>query len=249
MGAVQHRVLECFRSGAGMSYDEYPHFHEIMAEDSAGTVTASLFDHVLPLAPDLTARLERGIDVLDAGCGRGSALRALAARFPASRFVGYDLCADAVAFANDAARQADLSNVVFEARDLTGYAERDRFDLVTSFDAVHDQKDPQGLIRSLHDALRPGGVYLMQDIGGSARLENNLEFPMASLLYAVSCAHCTPVSIAQGGPGLGTMWGWETAEAFLRAAGFARVTRHVLDHDPMNVWFVARRSEAGSAAE
>ena len=106
---------------------------------------------------------------------------------------------------------------------------------------MHDQKDPAGLIRGLHGALRPGGIYLMQDIGGSARLENNLDFPMASFLYAISCAHCTPVSLGQGGEGLGTMWGWETAEAMLRDAGFAEIARHVLPHDPMNVWFVARR--------
>jgi hypothetical protein len=80
----------------------------------------------------------------------------------------------------------------------------------------------------------------MQDIGGSARLENNLHFPMASLLYAVSCLHCTPVSLGQGGLGLGTMWGWETAEDALRAAGFGSVERHVLPHDPLNVWFVSR---------
>ena len=82
----------------------------------------------------------------------------------------------------------------------------------------------------------------MQDIGASAKLENNREFPMASLLYTVSFSHCTPVSIGQGGEGLGTMWGWETAERMLRAAGFTEVARHVLEHDPMNVWFVSRRA-------
>jgi hypothetical protein len=65
---------------------------------------------------------------------------------------------------------------------------------------------------------------------------------MASLLYAVSCIHCTPVSLGQGGEGLGTMWGWETAQAMLREAGFAEIKRHVLPHDPMNVWFVSRKA-------
>lgn len=63
---------------------------------------------------------------------------------------------------------------------------------------------------------------------------------MAALLYAVSCIHCTPVSLAQGGNGLGTMWGWETARAMLQNAGFVSIERHVLAHDPMNVWFVSR---------
>lgn len=240
MGAVQDRVLRCFETGEGMAYGEYPCFHEIMAEDSGQTVTAQLFHGILPLAEGVTARLEAGIDVLDAGCGRGSALLALARRFPRSRFVGYDLCGDAIAFASAAAAAAGLNNLHYAARDLTFYDDAGRFDLITSFDAVHDQKDPQRLIHSLHRALRPDGVYLMQDIGGSAALENNLDFPMAPLLYAVSCVHCTPVSLGQGGAGLGTMWGWETAEAMLRDAGFREIARHVLPHDPMNVWFVSR---------
>jgi len=240
MGAVEDRVLRCFETGEGLRYEDYPGFHRIMAEDSAQTVTARLFDAILPLADGLEARLAAGIDVLDAGCGRGAALIAMAGRFPASRFTGYDLCADAVAYAQHAARAAGLANVRFEARDLTGYEEAARFDLITSFDAVHDQKDPADLLRRLRRALRPGGTYLMQDIGGSARLERNLDFPMAAFLYAISCVHCTPVSLAQGGAGLGTMWGWETAEALLGEAGFADVARHVLAHDPMNVWFVAR---------
>ena len=124
---------------------------------------------------------------------------------------------------------------------MSGFDEHGRDDLITTFDAVHDQKDPQALIASLHAALRPGGLYLMQDIAGSARLENNLDFPMAAYLYAISCLHRMPVSLGQGGAGLGTMWGWETAEAMLKEAGFPVPERHILPHDPMNVWFISRK--------
>ena len=240
LGSVQDRTLACFETGEGTSYADYPCFHQIMAEDSAMTVKDALFDHVLPLADGIEARLEAGIEVMDAGCGQGAALIALAERYPRSRFTGYDLEAEAVDRASAAARHAGLENVRFARRDLTGYDGRDRFDLITSFDAIHDQRDPKDLIRGLRGALRPGGVYLVQDIGGSARLEANLDFPMAPLLYAISCVHCTPISLGQGGAGLGTRWGWETAEAMLKDAGFADVSRHVLPHDPMNVWFVAR---------
>ncbi|MGD2172103.1 MAG: class I SAM-dependent methyltransferase [Gammaproteobacteria bacterium] len=243
MGALEDQSLHCLETGEGTCYGDYPRFHQIMAEDSEQTVLAALFGDVLPLVGGIEARLESGIDVLDGGCGRGLALLALAERYPRSRFTGYDLGDDAIA---DAARDADargLDNVRFETVDMTGFDEAERYDLITSFDAVHDQKHPRRLIDSIHRALKPGGVYLMQDIGGSARLENNLDFPMASLLYAASFVHCTPVSIGQGGDGLGTMWGWETALAMLEQAGFASVERRVLVHDPMNVWFISRKGE------
>ncbi len=238
-GAAQEKILGCFRSGEGLGYRDYPCFHAIMAEDSGQNVVAQLFDSVLPLAPELEARLEAGIDVMDAGCGSGYALTALARRYPNSCFLGYDLEEEAVARARKEA--AGLANIRFEARDLSGYDERDRFDLVTTFDAVHDQKDPAALLAALYGSLRKGGIHLMQDIGGSARLENNLDFPFAAFLYAMSCMHCTAISLGQGGAGLGTMWGWETAEAMLKAAGFGAPERVVLPHDPMNVWFVSRK--------
>jgi 2-polyprenyl-3-methyl-5-hydroxy-6-metoxy-1,4-benzoquinol methylase len=239
--AVQDRILDCFETGEGTRYDDYPCFHTVMAEDSAQTVVASLFDTVLPLAKGLTAHLEEGIDVLDAGCGAGRALLAMAERYPRSRFTGYDLCADAIAAGQQAAEVAGLGNIDFAVRDLSGFSEPEAYDLVTSFDAIHDQKDPQGVLRGIHGALRPGGIHLMQDIGGSAALENNFDFPFAAFLYTGSCLHCMPISLGQGGAGLGTMWGWETAERMLGEAGFCTIERHVLEHDPMNVWFVSRK--------
>ena len=88
---MQDRLLACFETGEGMRYGDYPCFHHMMAEDSAMTVTAGLFEHILPLVAGLDARLDAGIEVLDAGCGQGSALIALAGRYPRSRFTGYDL--------------------------------------------------------------------------------------------------------------------------------------------------------------
>jgi 2-polyprenyl-3-methyl-5-hydroxy-6-metoxy-1,4-benzoquinol methylase len=241
-GATQDLILKCFETGEGTRYADYPCFHQVMAEDSGQTVVAQLFETILPLAEGIGERLEAGIDVLDAGCGAGQALIAMAFRYPQSRFTGYDLCDDAIANAQRSASAAGLRNITFGKRDLTDFDETERYDLITSFDAVHDQKHPQAFLATLHNALKPGGVHLMQDIGGSAYLEKNLEFPLAAFLYTVSCLHCMPVSLGQGGDGLGTMWGWETAKAMLSAAGFQSTERHVLPHDPMNVWFVSRKA-------
>jgi hypothetical protein len=114
------------------------------------------------------------------------------------------------------------------------------FDMVMAFDAVHDQKDPQGLLESIRRALRDDGVFLMVDIGGSSHLEKNIEHPLGSFLYMMSSMHCTPVSLGQGGAGLGAMWGVEMATDMLRRAGFSSIELTRLPHDIVNAYFVAR---------
>lgn len=243
LGAVEDDILACFGSGGGVPYARYPRFHEVMAEDSAQTVVPALLDHILPLAPELPARLEAGIRVLDAGCGRGQALGLLAERFPRSRFAGYDLSEEAIRYAREGAAAAGLDNVRFEVRDLTDFdstAEPGRFDLVTTFDAIHDQARPAALLAGIRRSLAPDGVYLAQDIRGTSHPHQDRDNPMGAFLYAVSCYHCMPVSLAQGGEGLGTMWGRERALAYLRDAGFADVAVHELAHDMQNDYFVCR---------
>jgi len=242
LGSVEDRIVECFRHGGGVPYEAFPRFHEVMAEDSGQSVLPALLDGILPLAPGLTTALEHGIDVLDIGCGRGRALLLLARTFPASRFAGYDLSVDAVEHARDAAAAAGLGNVRFEARDLTGLDEPERYDLVTAFDAVHDQKSPERVLRAVARALRPGGTFLMQDIAGSSHVHGNLDHPLGALLYTVSCMHCMTVSLAQGGDGFGAMWGREKALELLKGVGFAHVTTHRLSHDIQNEYYVARRA-------
>lgn len=226
--SVEEEMLERFQSGEGLQYGHFERFHEVMAEDSAQLVVAALQDHILPIVPGLVARLNDGIDVVDIGCGAGRALTQLASAFPRSRFLGVDICADAFAETQIEVARRALSNLQFEARDLS------------DVDAVHDQKDPAALLAMVHRSLRSGGVFLMQDIGGSRDLEKNLDNPFATLLYTISLMHCTPISIGQGGPGLGTFWGVETAQEMLRSAGFSEIETHELPHDPINAYFVAR---------
>ena len=241
MGQVEDDILECFRNGGGVPYSRFPRFHEVMAEDSGQSVLSSLFDHILPLIPRIQDRLESGIDVLDLGCGRGKALIAMAARFPQSRFVGYDLSEEAIAYADAQAQMRNLKNIRFEVRDLSDYsqtADIHSYDFVTTFDAVHDQAKPMELLKGIRRTLRPGGTYMMQDISSSSHIENNMNHPLGTLLYTISTMHCMTVSLAQGGEGLGTVWGRELAQTMLREAGFGQITIHQLDHDVQNEYYV-----------
>ena len=241
--SVEDQMIERFRDGGGTQYCHYGRFHEVMAEDSYQTAVLGM-DFILPIVPGLTERLQAGIDVIDVGCGAGKVMLSLAEKFPASRFTGVDLCADAFAETTIAAARLGLSNLTLKARDLSTVETLGEFDLVMAFDAVHDQKDPLGLVQLVRRSLRPGGVFLMQDIGGSRDLEKNIENPFAPLLYAISLMHCTPISVGQGGPGLGAMWGVETAREYLGIAGFDSAETHSLPHDPINAYFVARVEQA-----
>ncbi|WMS41885.1 class I SAM-dependent methyltransferase [Acuticoccus sp. MNP-M23] len=239
--SVETEMVSRFRDGGGLHYGHFERFHEVMAEDSAQLVVASLTEAILPIVPGLIGRLEAGIDVADLACGGGRALLRLAQEYPESRFTGIDLCADAFAATEAEARAKGIGNLRFEVRDLSSVDRIGPFDLVTTFDGVHDQRDPEGLLDLIRDALREGGVYLMQEIGGSRDLEKNIGNPFAPLLFTISSMHCTPISIGQGGPGLGAMWGIETAREYLEQAGFSDIEMHRLPHDPINAYFVACR--------
>jgi SAM-dependent methyltransferase len=244
LGSVEDDLVRCFREGGGVAYERYHRFHEVMAEDSGQTVLGALHEHILPLVPGLAERLARGIRALDLGCGRGLALLELAERYPASRCMGYDLSEEAIDFARGEAHRRGLGNARFQVRDLRDFdrsAEPEAFDLVTTFDAVHDQADPAALLRGIARTLAPEGVYLMQDVRASSHVHENLGHPLATFLYAVSCTHCMPVSLAQGGAGLGTMWGRQRAREMLREAGFTRIELHELEHDVQNDFYVLRR--------
>jgi len=241
LASVEDQIVACFQQGGGVPYAQFARFHEIMAEDSGLTVVAALEDHILPLVPGLVADLERGIDVLDLGCGRGLALLKLASLFPNSRFTGLDFSTEAIAFAQAQVQQQGLANIHFAVQDAATLNAVNQYDLITTFDAIHDQARPDLVLANIARALRPTGTYLMQDIRAASDVAENLDHPIAPFLYTVSCLHCMTVSLAVGGMGLGTMWGEAKALELLGAAGFTSVEIKRLAHDLQNNFYLVRR--------
>lgn len=240
LGAVEDEIIECFRNGGGVPYEKYPRLQEVMAQDSGQTVLPALLDSIIPLAEGMREHLERGVEVLDVGCGSGRALNLLARTFPNSRFFGYDISEEGITTARAEAAENGTTNVSFEIRDVASLGEKDRFHLITAFDAIHDQAQPDAVLLGVRMALHPEGTFIMQDIRASSHLHENLDHPVAPLLYTMSCMHCMTVSLAAGGPGLGTMWGRELAQKMLDEAGFKQVSIHELPHDFTNDFYVCR---------
>jgi SAM-dependent methyltransferase len=241
MAMVEDQIVECFRHGGGVPYSAFPRFQAVMAEDSGAVHDATLIDVTLPLVPGLAGRLSDGIDVADVGCGSGHAVNLMAGAFPRSRFTGFDFSAAGIAAARAEAGRRGLENARFEQRDAARLGETARFDFVTTFDAVHDQARPDLMLAGIAAALRPGGVYLCVDTSASSKLVDNLGHPLATFLYTVSCMHCMTVSLADGGMGLGTMWGEQTARKMLGEAGFTSVEAKRIDGDIVNAYIIARK--------
>jgi SAM-dependent methyltransferase len=235
-------VAAAFHTGGGVPYSAYrPEFTDVMDALSRGTYDGVLIDGIVPLVTGLTDRLNAGIDVADIGCGTGHSTNLLARAFPASRFVGYDLAPDAIDRGRAEASNYGLSNVAFEVLDVTKLPAESPLGAVFAFDAIHDQTDPEGVLRAVFDALEPGGTFVMFDIRASSHLENNVGNPLAPWLYAVSTLHCMTVSLADGGAGLGTAWGEELALQMLTDAGFVDPQVHEVPGDPLDSLYVARK--------
>ena len=161
----------------------------------------------------------------DVGCGRGRALIKLATAFPESRFVGYEIYGPNVDRAMESVRAAGLSDRITirhadASEDLSG-----RYDVVTTFDVVHDAVNPRRLLRAIHNALRPNGRYVCLEINSSDKLEENIGL-LGAFFYSVSVLYCMTTSLAQHGAGLGTLGLPErTLRAWCAEAGWSSVRR------------------------
>ena len=235
-------VAECFTEGGGVPWAAYlPGMHDVMDVLWQPMYRDLLVQQILPLAPGLVEKLETGTRVADVACGSGNGTLVMARRFPSSRFVGFDLDADAIAIARS--RVGRLHNVSFEVADAATLSSAQPFGAAFVFNSVHDQARPLEVLSSIQSILEPGGTFLMNEPRISSNLEDNIGNPVAPMTYAISLLHCMTVSLAEGGAGLGTGWGEQVALRLLADAGFGPVEVHDAPGDPGNAIFVTHRSD------
>lgn len=214
---VIDRVAEAARHGGGVAFDEFGEEMLRGLDRANGPSQKVLLTRKwLPAVSGLVERLEAGIDVADVGCGTGTAVITMAEAFPGSRFQGFDVSEASLDVARE--RAAELGNVSF-AR-VPADEIPDGFDLITTFDVIHDLADPSAALRRIREALRPDGAYLMMEPNMSSDLDENAH-DIGVINYGISLLHCMTQSLAIGGVGLGAGWGRQRAEEMTREAGFS----------------------------
>ena len=241
LARVREDIVECFRKGGGVLYDQYPEYMAMWAGLNETIYERTLISKVIPLVADLPERLTAGIDVLEIGCGEGHSLNLLASEYPASRFRGYEFRENAVQEATAKAKSLGSNNVEFESKDISKLGEFAEYDLILAFDVIHDQAHPRTVLKNVASALRPEGLFFMVDVQASSDVHENLEHPMAPFLYTTSTMHCMTVSLALDGEGLGTMWGERQARELLAEAGFHDVNVKHIKGDIYNNFYVASK--------
>jgi SAM-dependent methyltransferase len=206
-------------NGGGVAFEEFG--QDIVTgidRGNAPSQRAFLVSRWLPGVPGLVERLESGIRVADVGCGSGTAAILMAEAYPSSQVVGFDVSHASITVARS--RGGDLANLEFIERGVEEVSIDPPFDLITSFDVIHDLVAPLEGLRRIREALSEHGLYLMMEPNASSDLEENLT-PRGAMLYGISVLHCMTQSLAHGGVGLGAAWGREKAETMAGEADFS----------------------------
>jgi SAM-dependent methyltransferase len=214
-------IADATVNGGGVEFSEFENMVRGVDRGNAPSQRIFLTTRWLPAVPGLSERLTEGIRIADIGSGSGTVGILLGEAYPHCEVVGFDLSADSIEVARS--RAEGLPNVKFHQASIEDIPTDPGFDLITTFDVIHDLADPLAGLKRIRKALRPNGQYLMMEPNASSSLEGNLT-PRGALLYGISTLHCMTQSLALGGAGLGAAWGREKAETYARDAGFDTFT-------------------------
>ncbi len=236
----QSAIEHAFKTGEGVQWSDQPGclFCGI-AEFFRPGYLANLVDAWLPALDGVVEKLEAGTRIADVGCGHGISTVMMAQAFPNSTFVGYDFHDASIRTARAHAKEHGVeANTRFEVATATQFDGNGSFDLVCSFDSLHDMGDPVGASTHIRDSLKEDGTWMIVEPLADDRLEGNLN-PVGRLFYSASTMVCVPTSLAQDvGAALGAQAGEAKLRDVISKGGFNNVRRAT--ETPFNMILEAR---------
>jgi 2-polyprenyl-3-methyl-5-hydroxy-6-metoxy-1,4-benzoquinol methylase len=230
------KIERAFRSGDGLPWGAHDTCLFCGTERFfAAGYRASLLSSWIPaLAGGAVARrLTEGAQIADIGCGHGASTLLMAGAYPRSRFIGFDFHEPSIRCASERARAAGTANASFAVGDAASFpGVEGGYDLVCSFDCLHDMGDPSGCARRVRETIRPGGVWMVVEPNAADTIEGNLN-PISRVFSAASTAICVPASLATGGPALGACAGPAKLAEIIKSGGFSAV--RIAASTPFNI--------------
>jgi ubiquinone/menaquinone biosynthesis C-methylase UbiE len=242
MGAL-NAMPEAFRTGVGHDYDSHGPEGAVGIERSFEPWNQSfLIPMVIPALDGMKEKLSSGVRVADIGCGSGGAALLMGSTFPNSIIDGFDISRFALERAEERKSESGAHNVSFFDPREHPIADDHSYDLICTFDCIHDMTQPTEMMKTIRKALKNDGTWLLVDIKAQETLELNVtKNPMASLLYGISVLSCMSSAMSEdGGEGLGTLGlSASRAESMARQAGFTQFKKLDVEHS-VNAFYEVR---------
>ncbi len=236
---AEPRIVEAFRSGDGLGWHEHDEevFDGCERFFRPGYI-ANLVPSWIPSLEGVETKLQAGAKVADIGCGHGASTVLLGQAYPASTIVGSDYHEGSIESARKRASGAGVAErVSFEVASAQTFGGKD-YDLVATFDCLHDMGDPIGAARHIREAMAPDGTWLIVEPAAQDTVEGNLN-PVGRVYYGFSTFLCVPNALSQrGGYALGAQAGEAAIRRVATDAGFTRFRRAA--ETPFNLVYEAR---------
>ncbi len=135
--------------------------------------------------------------VLDAGCGTGNTMLALARRLPDAQFRGIDLSASSLEIARNSAADVGLTNVEFRQGDLRDpLADGQPFDVVLCMGVLHHTADMPAVLGRLREALTDEGDLYLWVYGAHGRYRHRLNARLLRMLLEAGPESDDPIAFA-----------------------------------------------------
>jgi len=232
-------VTEAFRTGGGIGWHEHDREVVIGCErffrpGYVGNLTSSW----LPALDGVTDKLRAGGRVADIGCGMGASTILMAQEFGNSTFVASDYHQGSIDGARKRAAEAGVGErIAFEVASAQTFSGTG-FDLVTTFDCLHDMGDPVGAARHIRESMDSDGTWMVVEPFAQDTVAGNLN-PVGRVYYSFSTFLCVPNAMSQpGGYTLGAQAGASGVRQVVTDAGFTRF-RQVAE-TPFNLVYEVR---------
>jgi ubiquinone/menaquinone biosynthesis C-methylase UbiE len=236
---AEPRIVEAFRNGAGMGWHEHDEevFDGCERFFRPGYI-ANLVSSWLPSLEGVDEKLHAGGKVADVGCGHGASSVLIAEAYPGATVFGSDYHQGSIDSARKRASDAGVGErVSFEAAKAQTFSGKN-YDLVTTFDCLHDMGDPVGAAQHIRSTLAPDGTWMIVEPAAQDTVAGNLN-PVGRVYYSFSTFLCVPNALSQsGGYALGAQAGEAAIRRIATDAGFTRFRRTA--ETPFNLVYEAR---------
>jgi 2-polyprenyl-3-methyl-5-hydroxy-6-metoxy-1,4-benzoquinol methylase len=235
----EKKIAEAFRTGQGVGWHEHdPELFHGAERFYKPIYLTNLTNSWIPALDGVEEKLKKGVRVADVGCGFGASTIIMAQAYPNSSFIGYDYHVPSIEMARKRAEEAGVSDRVsfeaFAAKEIPDSS----YDLITSFDCVHDMGDPVGAAAHILKCLKTDGTWMIVEPYAGERVEQNFT-PIGRLYYCASVLLCVSGALSQdGGDSLGGQAGEAPLRESVTKGGFRRFRRAA--ETPFNIVYEAK---------